>query len=527
VRFISPAAIALALSLSGCLSRAATVAQQTDTSAQAEQLYQQLEGSSWYKVEVLGRTAGYASIESRAFTEAGRYKLRVVERIVLRISMAGESLSAHSELVTTYGPDLRPESYVVSEDQVGRQRDIRATVEGDTIHVVSEAGGQTTEQTLKTGPDFGSELQLSIDILEGGLQVGDIYQMEVFFPDVGGLDQHTITVTEQAPFQVGDETVNAFKLITRSKKLNLDIVSWLDEQGEMIRYEVPGLLGLVMTKVPAAEALAEFSPLKISPAIEVSRRVNNPQALNYVRLRASGQAQPAAQLIPASPRQTVTAQNGEALVEITKAEAPADPPALPIEAPELAEYLASNDMVQSDDTAIVSLAREIAGDETNSWKAAQLLVRWIYENLQKVKSEPRPISALEILDQKSGDCTEHATLAVALARATQVPARMVTGMAWMGDSFYYHAWVEVYVGQWVEMDPTWGEMTVDAGHLRLGDTSLEKVSFIQMALATGRTIGALDTTAGLPGFRAALARSYQCSGGRRHVGWPGGPARCG
>ena len=34
-------------------------------------------------------------------------------------------------------------------------------------------------------------------------------------------------------------------------------------------------------------------------------------------------------------------------------------------------------------------------------------------------------------------------------------------------AFYYHAWPAVYVGGWVEMDPTVGQELVDAGHLVL------------------------------------------------------------
>jgi hypothetical protein len=43
----------------------------------------------------------------------------------------------------------------------------------------------------------------------------------------------------------------------------------------------------------------------------------------------------------------------------------------------------------------------------------------------------------------------------------------------------------------VEIDPTWGETGVDAGHLALGRSALDEVSFARMSLDTGRTMGAL------------------------------------
>jgi transglutaminase-like putative cysteine protease len=32
--------------------------------------------------------------------------------------------------------------------------------------------------------------------------------------------------------------------------------------------------------------------------------------------------------------------------------------------------------------------------------------------------------------------------------------------------FYYHAWPEVWLGEWVAVDPTLGQYPADASHLR-------------------------------------------------------------
>ncbi len=43
---------------------------------------------------------------------------------------------------------------------------------------------------------------------------------------------------------------------------------------------------------------------------------------------------------------------------------------------------------------------------------------------------------------------------------------MVSGLAYSGNSFGGHAWVEVWAGKWIELDPTWGTDFVDATHIR-------------------------------------------------------------
>jgi transglutaminase-like putative cysteine protease len=49
-----------------------------------------------------------------------------------------------------------------------------------------------------------------------------------------------------------------------------------------------------------------------------------------------------------------------------------------------------------------------------------------------------------------------------------LPARTAVGVMYHPryGRFYYHAWPEVWLGQWVAVDPTWGQFPADASHLR-------------------------------------------------------------
>src|SRR5215207_9876410 len=59
-----------------------------------------------------------------------------------------------------------------------------------------------------------------------------------------------------------------------------------------------------------------------------------------------------------------------------------------------------------------------------------------------------------------------------MQRSLGLPARMVSGLAYSGNSFGGHAWVEVWVGKWIELDPTWGTDFVDATHIRDSSNAL-------------------------------------------------------
>jgi len=267
----------------------------------------------------------------------------------------------------------------------------------------------------------------------------------------------------------------------------------MDAEGNIVKQQMPALMNLVIEKVTEEEALAVVAPFTIADHIPVSEPMGSARSLAYVRLKAGSPGLPAAELIPSTPLQTV-APLGERDAEVTvraETEEGLKGHALPFSGADLDEFLAPNDTIQSADPDIVAKAREIVGDETDAWEAAQKLTRWVYANMTPVEHDPRPITASECLKLLKGDCTEHATLLCALARAVGIPSKFVTGVVYLNDGYYYHAWNELYVGRWVSCDPTWGEVTSNAGHLVLASGSLTNESFAKTNLDAVRSMGVL------------------------------------
>ena len=133
---------------------------------------------------------------------------------------------------------------------------------------------------------------------------------------------------------------------------------------------------------------------------------------------------------------------------------------------ELREALAPTPFIQSDAPVMIDAARKIAGSQTNAWTAACALHDWVFKKIVKTPAVSLP-SALDVLKVRQGDCNEHTYLFVALARALGIPARIHAGLVFQQGAFYFHAWPAVYVGEWVEMDPTLNQRLVDATHLTL------------------------------------------------------------
>ena len=143
---------------------------------------------------------------------------------------------------------------------------------------------------------------------------------------------------------------------------------------------------------------------------------------------------------------------------------------LPVKDPQFAPYLKSTAEFAADDEQVKKQAREIAGEDHDAWSVARKLADWTHQNLEwKAVANA---DARQTLATREADCSEFSTLFVAMARSLGLPARIVSGLAYGGSSFGGHAWVEVWAGKWIELDPTWGTHFVDATHIRNESSAL-------------------------------------------------------
>ena len=130
-----------------------------------------------------------------------------------------------------------------------------------------------------------------------------------------------------------------------------------------------------------------------------------------------------------------------------------------------ANELAAEPLLQAAHPSVTALAARLAGGSRDPRVVAERINRWVHDSLKKEITFGLP-NALQVLTSRSGDCNEHTQLYLAIARAAGIPARSAAGLAYVHGKFYYHAWPEVYLGDWVAVDPTFGQFPADAAHLR-------------------------------------------------------------
>jgi len=137
------------------------------------------------------------------------------------------------------------------------------------------------------------------------------------------------------------------------------------------------------------------------------------------------------------------------------------------------ELVAPDPKANADHPAVVALARASAGDLPGRYAAAVRLAEVVDRRVEQAYGASQD-RASDVLASGKGDCTEHAVLFVALARALGIPARGVHGLVYARyadgkDALYWHAWAEVLsAGEWIAVDPTFGQPVADATHIKLG-----------------------------------------------------------
>jgi len=150
------------------------------------------------------------------------------------------------------------------------------------------------------------------------------------------------------------------------------------------------------------------------------------------------------------------------------------PAQLPVTDQEALHYAKPTQFIQSDNPKLVEKAKEIVGEEKDALAVSTKLCTWVYKNVRNIYSA-RLSNALEVLEHLEGDCTEHSVLFIGLARAAGLPAREVAGLIYIPGKpggFYFHQWATVWVGRWIDVDPTFNQPQADVTHIKLVEGDL-------------------------------------------------------
>ena len=136
---------------------------------------------------------------------------------------------------------------------------------------------------------------------------------------------------------------------------------------------------------------------------------------------------------------------------------------------EINKNLTATTDIPANHPKIINLALKAVGDAQTTDEKIRRLVRFVYQYIEDDYTA-NPLTIMDIIAKKKGDCSEHAKLFTAMTRSLVIPCRTVGGLVYLGDEFQefgLHAWNEVVIsGVWVPVDSTLGQTLIDATHIR-------------------------------------------------------------
>lgn len=452
----------------------------------------------WYSLTLMNTKIGYMHTSIEGAEHQGEQVARNKTDIVMNFKALGTDIAVEITRVEYTGPDLMPRYFLSTSNESGLKQ-IEGRIVDGIAYVKTTLNGETTESEISLPTDTVSEYTgVASLLIQKGLKTGDKRTFHMFVFDllkpvkteIEILGEETLTYqSEEKQVYVLQQTMDMMNGITA--KL------WIDSDGVNYRTEVPLMgLSMVTTKTDKEIALGGIEEVDVvlKTRILPAGKLPTPKA-KHLEAEVKLPTGNITEVVMSTPRQKLeadTAHTGKLSIQVPSVVAEGCPN-LPIQNGE-AEFLAASAYIQADHPDVQSKTEEILEGEVNSWRAAEKLCRWVYASINDKKMSGGFASSLTVLQSLSGDCTEHTVLFIALARAAGIPARICSGIVFAKDAFYYHFWPEVYVGKWVQMDPTLDQTIADANHIQLGGGTLESDNLVEYAEDVLHTLNQLEIT---------------------------------
>ncbi len=438
----------------------------------------------WHALYLGGAKAGYQHEEIRREVVDGTTTFRTRARQELTISRANFQIRIVMESEVVEDVDGRLIAFKHQTTQGPLSHTVEGVVEGDELVITVSRGANRTVRRVPAPPGLCPRAAWML-MREKGLEPGTRYAMQVFLAELPERDvTMEVTVGGKEPVQLYEVTRTLHRVdITTNILPGMPLATWVDDDVTvwLSRMAFSPLIVIEMRKVPKEVALSPAEPAELFFASleRTDEQIPNPRQLEYLELVLVPAEGVSAELhVPSDAYQQVRETKAGLAVTIRRAHGdPAKSYTLPYAEAEHADLLQPNQWLEIQDPLVAQMAREAVGEESDALAAARRIEDFVEKVITTKDMSMGTASAAETAEHKTGDCSEHAVLVAALARAAGIPSRVVCGLACLsevpgrqGGAFGYHMWAEVYVGEWLPLDAALGGH--DATHLVLARTDL-------------------------------------------------------
>lgn len=441
---------------------------------------------TWRAVLFDGRKVGWALTE-RVTLDNG--DVRSAEVMDLTISRDSVALAMHSREETVESAQGEPLSFRAEIRTAGQQLTYTGTRRAPReFDVKIEGAGSMRMQTLVL-PEHALFFEAQRLALVAGMgQQRTLVALDAFVPSQLAVVplETSFKKRRRVELMQGDAELIEVEQLVRYPDGPMEVHAFVDENFDAQRIRME-LLGMQVELLACSESCARAAN---QPMDFLDRLlIDAPRALSKRELHTPLSLRVAIDGTDAAPAETghqrvSRADDGAYELRINPGQALSDAVVLDL-------YRQPSAWVQSDNVILIDLAKRATGTaatDLERMRNAETFVRsYIFGKTLSVGYA----SALEVATTRQGDCTEHALLLTGIARAQGIPARVVTGLAYVprfgsrSQVFVPHAWMEAHVdGRWQGFDAALNGF--DAGHIALAVGDGDPVRYFAGVALLGR-----------------------------------------
>lgn len=364
---------------------------------------------------------------------------------------------------------------------------LTGTVEGDQLHVKVNGQFQLDKKIRWNDKVIGLYRQEKM-FQERKVKPGDRLSFFSYEPSVNTVITVNVAVKDEEEVEVFKAKKRLLRVEGTPAKIDIQggsvqlpmMIWWLDKELRPVRSQtdLPGLGQIVLYRTTREVALTKgklpekMTDIGVTQSIRLNRRIPRPHDTESVVYRISlpNDAEPATSFAQDARQEVKNVKDKTFELHVKAVRAPQTRAESGEKVAD--EFVKSNFFINSDDAKVQELARQAVGKETDPWKKAQLIEKWVHNNMKVLNFTEAMATADHVARTLEGDCSEFSMLAAAMCRAAGVPSRIAIGLVYAemarGPTLAYHMWTEVWIrGQWITIDATLGRGSIGAAHLKI------------------------------------------------------------
>ncbi|MBE9504931.1 MAG: transglutaminase domain-containing protein, partial [Proteobacteria bacterium] len=467
--------LSLFLFISFLLGGCNTATQETDIANKRFESSETLH-DEWMGAYFKGKKIGYIHGTTERGRLAGQPSIMVKSIAKIEINIENQKNYTELEQEAFIDKEGKLLAFNYNQNIMGHQMVVRGERRDGNLFVEIDAGGEKRRKKIPLSENTYTSGLIKEAILHRGLKVGDEIVLSIFLEPLLTVEPVSVKVLSMDKGFVGGKETNIFTVEENFKGITGTLR--ITEGGLTVEETSPH--GFQLLSLGKKEAMAQGEALSIvdlllASKIDVNRKIVNPRSLHNLKLKLKN--------IPS--HFPVIDDDNQKIISSIKGKEASDyifdihvrpisdaGVTIPVKHSFTDHYLTSDHVVNADNKTIINKAREVVGNEKSALQAAKKIYVWVNKNIKKRLVDT--VSALDTLKSGEGECQAHANLYAALARAGGIPTKVISGLVYSEEfgGFMYHAWNEVYIGQWVPLDPTLGGFPADATHLKLSEGGL-------------------------------------------------------